>query len=340
MAYLIGTDEAGYGPNLGPLTVTGTLWRVPAVDTDLYQSLKDAVVADRPRRASSKGGAATAKLHVADSKAVYQSSGSIASLERSVLAMLFALRGEVPADERQLLASVFSKCVEDRIALFTREPALWQSGDPIPLPLKCQADDVRAAGQNLSDCADRSRVMLMDVLCRPLFPAAFNLSLDRLENKANVLSSHTMSIVQSLLRQLPQASDERAGSQDLLIGCDKHGGRSRYLGLIQQFLTDRPVTIECEGRELSRYHWHDGRRAITIQFAAKGESFLPIAAASMVSKFVREVFMDVWNDFWNERVDNLRPTKGYPADAKRFMADIESARAKLGIAPPSIWRRK
>ena len=29
MGYLIGTDEAGYGPNLGPLVITATTWHVP-----------------------------------------------------------------------------------------------------------------------------------------------------------------------------------------------------------------------------------------------------------------------------------------------------------------------
>ena len=26
--YLIGTDEAGYGPNLGPLVISATVWQV------------------------------------------------------------------------------------------------------------------------------------------------------------------------------------------------------------------------------------------------------------------------------------------------------------------------
>ena len=30
VALLLGTDEAGYGPNLGPLVVAGTAWRIDA----------------------------------------------------------------------------------------------------------------------------------------------------------------------------------------------------------------------------------------------------------------------------------------------------------------------
>jgi hypothetical protein len=43
MPYLIGIDEAGYAPNLGPLVIGGTLWKVPEADCDLYHLLRGAV---------------------------------------------------------------------------------------------------------------------------------------------------------------------------------------------------------------------------------------------------------------------------------------------------------
>ena len=39
MAYLIGTDEAGYGPNLGPLVISATLWEVPEEAKDLLRPM-------------------------------------------------------------------------------------------------------------------------------------------------------------------------------------------------------------------------------------------------------------------------------------------------------------
>ena len=47
LAFKIGTDEAGYGPNLGPLVVTGTLWESEDCTDDLYQLLAPCV-ADQP----------------------------------------------------------------------------------------------------------------------------------------------------------------------------------------------------------------------------------------------------------------------------------------------------
>ena len=42
MPYLLGTDEAGYGPNLGPLVISASLWEVPegVRGDDLYERCK------------------------------------------------------------------------------------------------------------------------------------------------------------------------------------------------------------------------------------------------------------------------------------------------------------
>ena len=42
MPYVIGTDEAGYGPNFGPLVVTATVWKLDdGIDpVSLYKHLR------------------------------------------------------------------------------------------------------------------------------------------------------------------------------------------------------------------------------------------------------------------------------------------------------------
>ena len=328
MPYLIGTDEAGYGPNLGPLTVTGTLWQVPDESLDLYDCLQSIV----SRESVGRNIQAESKLHVADSKVVYQASGSIESLERSVLAILCSLRSRVPIDDRELLRETFSQCVEDRIALLAGENSLWSPAEAFDLPLHGSLDRLRISGSSFSDACLVEGVGLIDIRCQPVFPANFNRLTDSLGNKAHVLSSQTMQIISKLL--------EKTEAQDVTICCDKHGGRSRYLPLIHQHLTQQPVTVETEGRAVSRYHWQQANRRITIQFSAGGETQLAVALASMVSKYVREIFMHIWNEFWQEHVDDLKPTKGYPVDAKRFMSQIETTRGKLGIARSQVWRNR
>ena len=88
MGYLIGTDEAGYGPNLGPLVISATLWETPdgVGGEELYRRL-DAAISPRPQRTSGNG---HAPLCIGDSKLLYQSGKGLRLLERGLWAA-FAL---------------------------------------------------------------------------------------------------------------------------------------------------------------------------------------------------------------------------------------------------------
>ena len=95
-----------------------------------------------------------------------------------------------------------------------------------------------------------------------------------------------------------------------------------------------------ERLEVSDYSFRENDRDVFIRFQAKGESFLPTALASMVSKYLREIFMMMWNDFWQLKIPDIKPTKGYPVDAKRFKSEIAQVQAELGIDDHLIWRNK
>ena len=66
MAFLVGTDEAGYGPNLGPLVISASVWQVPDGPRphDLYRRLEAAV---SPSPGGPRGRAP--RVAIADSKA-------------------------------------------------------------------------------------------------------------------------------------------------------------------------------------------------------------------------------------------------------------------------------
>ncbi len=103
MTYLIGTDEAGYGPNLGPLVVSASVWKIddsatdsaPASNSpsaiDLYKRLRGVVCKSSP------AGEPPKRLAIADSKSLYSPATGLAALERGVLAAL-ALTGYEPTD--------------------------------------------------------------------------------------------------------------------------------------------------------------------------------------------------------------------------------------------------
>jgi ribonuclease HII len=77
---------------------------------------------------------------------------------------------------------------------------------------------------------------------------------------------------------------------------------------------------------------------VEVQFHVGAEQFLSVALASMVSKYLRELAMQAFNEFWRRHVPDLRPTAGYPTDARRFKQAIEPMCKQLGIDDRLLWR--
>ena len=67
MPFLLGTDEAGYGPNLGPLVISASLWEVPegVRGDELYERLQTVIAPAAARSAKAAG----QRVAIADSKA-------------------------------------------------------------------------------------------------------------------------------------------------------------------------------------------------------------------------------------------------------------------------------
>ena len=99
MAYLIGTDEAGYGPNLGPLVVAATVWEVPRNTqvADLIDLLGEGI-ATQPQRGEV---ARRAKVVIGDSKRLYQSGKGLQHLEAGLWPALACL-GTVPQSWQEI----------------------------------------------------------------------------------------------------------------------------------------------------------------------------------------------------------------------------------------------
>ena len=135
MAYKIGTDEAGYGPNLGPLVVTGTLWKTKACDDDLYQLLAPCVADQLPGRNNPD----MQSIAIADSKVVYRSN-SIRHLEKTVLATLSLVSGTVPRTLREL-----TRLVKRDVADSFFDDIFWLAegaSEKVELPIECSIDDL------------------------------------------------------------------------------------------------------------------------------------------------------------------------------------------------------
>jgi len=318
MPYLIGTDEAGYGPNLGPLVVSATLWRVTddCDGADLYQRLRG-VVCRTAKTTPSR------RLAIADSKALYSPAQGLHALERGVLAAL-AMLGERPEScldvWRRLDGNVHERW----------EELPWHVDHDLPLPLCADPADLNELAPRLARGMQRAGVELLALRGRAVFPREFNDSADEWGNKAETLSKVTLSLVAEML--------ERCVDGPVKVVCDKHGGRNFYGRFLQQQFPDHLVEVYRESTPLSCYRWGPDHARVEVQFRSGGEEYLPAALASMTAKYLRELAMRAFNDYWCDKLPGLKPTAGYPGDARRFKQAIEPLQATLGIADHVLWR--
>ncbi|TWT37055.1 hypothetical protein KOR34_20020 [Posidoniimonas corsicana] len=318
MAWLIGVDEAGYGPNLGPLAVAATAWRAPDNAGELYDLLSSTVC----QSPDAKRGAAP-RIAIADSKLLYKPGGGLAALERAV----FAAAQPAPASYGGLLG-VLQADPGDR-----RRRLPWhESFDPV-LPTALSPTQQTDAAAMLADGCRAAQVALPTLRARLVFPEEFNQLTEEHGTKGAALSHVTIGMLAQLVNDL--APD---GPVDCVL--DKHGGRNRYAALLQHHFPEHLIETQHESRPVSRYACGPADRRVTFAFRSKGESFLPAALASMIAKYLRELSMQALNEYWARHVAGLKPTAGYPVDAKRYRADIEHARAKLRVDERVLWRNR
>ncbi|MGM0489056.1 MAG: hypothetical protein ACQESR_20135 [Planctomycetota bacterium] len=339
MAYLIGTDEAGYGPNLGPLAMAGTLWRVPeGVDGQrLYELLPGICApgvrnlqheATRHEATRQEATRQEATLCIGDSKSLYRAASGLGALERGVFAAMAAASGEgrtwFPGTWRELLVGCDKACTG------VLETVPWYSDFEGSIPVAASAGAIASGQRVLREALAASHVELVAIRVRLVFPEEFNHRVRACGSKGGALSVWMLELVERLLQPITTGK--------VLLQSDKHGGRNRYGPLLQQVFPDYLIEIREETRRQSSYCWGPPSRRVEAQFVAKGERFLPAALASMFSKYLRELAMRAFNEFWQQHVFKLRPTAGYPVDAKRFRQEIQAKQRELGISDRVLWR--
>ncbi len=323
MPYVIGTDEAGYGPNLGPLVISATVWEVPdgAGGEDLYRLLGPCV-APAPAKAT---GAGPAPLALGDSKRLYKPGGGLGHLERGLLAAL-GLLGRSPHTWQQAWNVLGA---DSRAA---RQSIPWYAGYDAPIPLAADSRESEPLARSFAAGLTAAGVRLVDVRSRAIFPEEFNGLVERRGSKGALLSHATLALVAGLAESL--------GEKPIAVTCDKHGGRNRYASLLAEYFPEWLIEIHGEGRARSVYRFGPAERRVECCFVTKAESHLPNALASMASKYLRELAMQALNAFWQARVAGLLPTAGYPQDAQRFRADVAAVQAELGIDDRVLWRMR
>jgi ribonuclease HII len=307
---VVGIDEAGYGPLLGPLAVGATLWRVaPEVARDdFWRRLADCVCRT--------GGGKDGRLPVGDSKQVFNRKRGIATLERTVLA--FAAAAGLRCDTLGALLAALG---------YQRSPAgviPWYQDLSAPLPLDPARSAYAGAAQRLSATMATSGVACCGLQAGILTEDVFNERVAQTRNKAAVL-------LEAVLRLMQWAS-EHCRDQDLHVFVDHLGSRIDYRDPLMRAFPDRHLHVVEVSDQCSRYRLAAQRNDWHVEFAVGGEQrHLPVALASMLAKYVRELLMARFNAYWCGLAPQLRPTAGYYTDACRFLTDIDALLPRGGI---------
>jgi ribonuclease HII len=241
-------------------------------------------------------------LGVADSKQVH-ASGDLAPLERVALPGLAWLSGLSPTSA----ADVFALLGEPPAS---REGVPWMAGaEALRLPL--------AAGTvpewNLPHGEARG------MRGRLLHPRQLNAHRRQGVNRA----AAELDVVRELL-----AAAIPDPAVPAVVTCDRLGGRKRYGDLLARAWPGcAPLTVE-ETSPACRYR----SGMVDVAFLVGGEDAEPLVAlASCIAKYARELHMHLLNSYWCQRFRWLKPTAGYPEDAKRWLH-------QLGAGNTSAWQ--
>ncbi len=301
MALLVGIDEAGFGPILGPLVVSCCGFTIPQdrLPEDLWHMLRRSVCQTRRKQ--------NGRLLITDSKKAHSKSAGLRDLERTALAALTSL-GQSPSDVAQLL-SILCPDVMPRL-----NPYPWYQ-DLSQHPLDAQDEAVTLAAHVFQkDMKDQGmEFSLVKSLC--LDVGTYNHQVQAVRNKARVLLSTSCSLIQFAWQQ---------NQHDWIqVVVDRQGGRMHYRATLQRFFPDLDMHVQEENDQVSRYRMTDGRRTMDLSFQVKADAVsLPVSLASMISKWVRELLIIQINRYWQGFCHDIKPTAGYWQDGTRFIEEI------------------
>ena len=302
MAVLVGIDEAGFGPILGPLVVSSSTFSLPRhlLEADLWQVLKKSVGCTRKHLAG--------RLLIVDSKKAYSRQKGIKQLQRTVLTALNCL-GEKPATLTELISVLCSDCV-GRLQTYPWYQTLAR------YEISVDKADVAIASAVLADDLNSNNIKLLNVASRCLDVAYYNKMVSAVKNKATVLFTATSGLIKSAW--------DSFGGDDLQVIIDRQGGRVHYRKTLQRSFEGMELKILKESPTASSYQLQADGKQMRLHFVVGADNkFFPVSLASMASKYLRELLVYNINRYFADHCAHLKPTAGYWKDGLRFINDLK-----------------
>jgi ribonuclease HII len=320
---LTGIDEAGYGPTLGPLVVTAVSLHGPdrILQRDLWDVLRQVATASaRPRRNDPR-------LPICDSKKLHSGTDKLARLERTALAFLALSDSVVPTTFSALVAELCPDWPP------WAQECPWFAGRDLDLPQAADRGDIRTHRAALESCLGGSGLSVARVAAIVLPAPRYNQMVAATRSKSAVLFWATTRLITEILATRHDESHT--------FTIDRQGGRIAYARELMRQLQIDTLHIAAEEPQASRYALTHLPRLSEVGFYRDGESrHLLIALASIISKYLRELCMVLFNRYWLEHVAGLRPTAGYYTDAQRFLAEVRPHLRRLRIVEGTLVRAR
>ena len=286
----VGIDEAGYGPNLGPMVMTAVIAESTSqaggdVDGDGCGTLDFwsdlAATVDR-------AGGDPGRVWIDDSKAILHGGKGRDRLEIACLAAVHSSRHELPGCLAELIEVLGAGSLTDV------ELARWSEGGTEdrtwpPTVARDTLDSLIARRPFVPPAATWRIAAVLSVV---VGPARFNGGLEVHGSKAAV---H----FEAFDRLLKQVWDRAADGRATFVTGDKHGGRHYYLRPLSEAFPDAWIDRGQECPALSRYTIRDRCRRLELTLMPRADQCDGLVAlASSVSTTVRELWMDVFNEYW------------------------------------------
>lgn len=302
---VMGVDENGLGPRLGPLVATSVAIRAP----------------DYRRAALCARGLA---LGLTDSKET-GGFGRMAFTESVALALL-GLTGTRPTDADTLLERVWPGATRSLRPCCPDDGTAAQCWG-VNLSLPAFGGDPTEGTDRIGRLVGRSALEWVDVQSRLACAGVLNEKHNRGTNKLDVDLA--------MFEDLITATRDTHGAP-MLVVCGMIGGIRDYASRFRR-VGDEVRTLR--GRRGQRRYAISNLGEVRFEVDADARH-LPVALASIVGKYVREVSMLRIGEFYRRSVPDLRLASGYHDPVThRFIQQTQGPRRRLGIAVDCFRRQ-
>ena len=305
---VMGVDENGMGPRLGPLVATQLSLEIPRYAR--------AALCERGLR-----------LGLTDSKKTGGFS-KMAFAESVAIGLVRAATGES--------APLTSDAFLERVAPGVRAELGGRCPDRstseqcwgVDLCLPAFGGDPAFGDELIRKLVGRSSLRIVNVQSQIACAGMLNAKLAAGKNKLDVDLELFEALIQSVHR--------RHGAPSLVV-CGMIGGIRDYASRFSRFSTDdvRPLA----GRRGQRRYWIDSLGEVRFEVNADARH-LPVALASIVGKYVRELSMRRIGEFYRRFDPDLRFASGYHDPVTTgFIQSTERSRRRLAVATDCFQRR-